>query len=73
MTWEQAIEKLRAGECSLVSLWGEPGRAYMALMPLQALMPGLQVVSVACEAGHFPSVGRVHPPAIRLERAMHSV
>ena len=67
MNWEQAIEGLRAGEHSLVSLWGEPGRAYMALMP------GPHVVSFACEAGRFPSVGRVHPPAIRLERAMRDL
>jgi Ni,Fe-hydrogenase III large subunit len=67
MNWEQAIEGLRSGEHWLVSLWGEPHRAHMALMP------GLQVVTVACEAGRFPSVGRVHPPAIRLERAMRDL
>src|SRR5688572_28104505 len=63
-SWEQAAERLRAGELSLVSLWGEPGRVHMALLP------EMQVVSLDCEAARFPSVGRVHPPAIRLERAV---
>src|SRR5688572_2522697 len=67
MNWQQAIERLRTGECSLLSLWGEPGRAYLALYP------ELRVISFACEAGRFPSVGRVHPPAIRLERAVRDL
>jgi Ni,Fe-hydrogenase III large subunit len=31
------------------------------------------VVSFACPDGHFPSVGQVHPAAIRLERAMRDL
>ena len=31
------------------------------------------VVSLECPAGKFPSVGAVHPPAIRLERAINSL
>jgi Ni,Fe-hydrogenase III large subunit len=38
-----------------------------------ALLPDLHVLSLACEAGRFPSVGRMHAPAIRLERAMHDL
>ena len=33
----------------------------------------IAVVSLACPDGTFPSVGALHPPAIRLERAIHSL
>src|SRR5688572_9996949 len=65
--WEQTAERLRSGEASLVSLWGEPGRVHMAVLP------EMQLVSLDCEAARFPSVGRVHPPAIRLERAVRDL
>ena len=65
--WQQAAERLRSGEASLVSLWGEPGHAHMALLP------EMQLISLECEAARFPSVGRLHPPAIRLERAMRDL
>jgi Ni,Fe-hydrogenase III large subunit len=31
------------------------------------------VLSVACEGNRYPSVGRLHPPALRLERAAHDL
>jgi Ni,Fe-hydrogenase III large subunit len=69
-TWEQAGERLRSGELSLLSLWGEPGRAHMAVIDSSH---ELRVLSLACEANRFPSIGRLHPPAIRLERAMRDL
>jgi len=33
----------------------------------------IAVISLPCPAGRFPSVGALHPPAIRLERAIHSL
>jgi Ni,Fe-hydrogenase III large subunit len=35
--------------------------------------PGVMVVSIECPNGRFPSVGALHPPAIRLERAIRSL
>jgi Ni,Fe-hydrogenase III large subunit len=69
-TWEQAGERLRSGELSLLSLWGEPGRAHMAVIDSSH---ELRVLSFACDANRFPSIGRLHPPAIRLERAMRDL
>jgi Ni,Fe-hydrogenase III large subunit len=69
-TWKQAGERLRSGELSLLSLWGEPGRAHMAVIDSSH---ELRVLSLACEDNRFPSIGRLHPPAIRLERAMHDL
>ena len=67
--WEQATQRLHAEEASLVGLWAEPGFAYMALMQSQAC----EVLTLACEENRFPSVGRLHPPAIRLERAIRDL
>src|SRR5687768_1815359 len=69
--WEQTAERLRAGEASLLGLWGEPGCVYMAVLDNAA--NSARVLRLPCEAGRFPSVGRLHAPAIRLERAMHDL
>jgi len=68
--WQQAGERLRSGEGSLASLWGEPGIAHMALMDTAG---NLEVVHLACSDHRFPSIGRLHPPAIRLERSMRDL
>jgi Ni,Fe-hydrogenase III large subunit len=63
--WEETAARLAAGELSLVSLWAEPERVHMAVMS-----PADAAVSVlTLEGKRFPSVGRVHAPAMRLERA----
>ena len=67
--WQQAAARLAAREASLVALWGEPGYAHMALLEGSALHRR----SVACTANRYPSVGRLHAPAIRLERAMRDL
>ena len=67
--WQQAGERLRSGEASLLGLWAEPGRAHMALMQSGAC----EVFTLGCEANRFPSIGRLHAPAIRLERAMRDL
>jgi Ni,Fe-hydrogenase III large subunit len=67
--WEQTAERLRAGDVSLLSLWGEHGLAHLALIESNRI----RLLHLDCAAGRFPSVGRLHPPAIRLERAMHDL
>ena len=62
--WSAAGERLRAGETSLLSLWAEPGVAHMALLENEP-----RLLHLSCPSGRFPSVGALHPPAIRLERA----
>lgn len=69
--WEQTALRLQAGELALFGLWGEPGFAHMALME-QATQASL-VLSVECDGNRYPSVGRVHAPAIRPERAMRDL
>src|SRR5687767_3038245 len=69
--WEQAAARLQAGELALLGLWGEPGHAHMALIEHET--NACTLLSVACEANRFPSVGRLHPPAIRPERAIRDL
>jgi Ni,Fe-hydrogenase III large subunit len=74
--WEQAAERLHSGELSLLSLWGEPGCAYMAVIEQAVIKTPsneLSLLRLECAANHFPSIGRLHPPAIRLERAMRDL
>jgi Ni,Fe-hydrogenase III large subunit len=67
--WDQAAASLQRGEQSLLSLWGEPGLAHLALIDSNKV----SLLHLDCASGAFPSVGRLHPPAIRLERAMHDL
>ena len=63
--WRAAIAQLASGRITLLALFGEPQMVHMALLD----EPEIAVVSLACAAS-FPSVGRDHPPAIRLERTI---
>jgi Respiratory-chain NADH dehydrogenase, 30 Kd subunit len=65
--WQAAAARLQAGELCLLGLWGEPGLVHMAVM--QSASSECSVLSLACEGDRYPSVGRLHPPAQRLERA----
>ncbi|MGV7214382.1 hydrogenase large subunit [Bradyrhizobium sp. UFLA05-112] len=69
--WRAAIDQLAAGRLTLLGFWGEPTAVHMAL--LDEAVAELAVVSYGCAAGAFPSVARHHPPALRLERAIHDL
>ncbi|MFZ2651686.1 MAG: Ni,Fe-hydrogenase III large subunit [Burkholderiaceae bacterium] len=67
--WGEAIASLCAGDCDLLGLWADAQQVHMAL----AQGGEFAVLSVTCEDGSFPSVGQLHPPAIRLERAIRDL
>ena len=69
--WEQAAVRLQAGELALLGLWAEPGRAHMAV--LETATHACAIHAIDCDANRFPSVGRLHPPAIRPERAIRDL
>ncbi len=69
--WEQAAARLQVGELALLGLWGEPRYVHMAVMERDT--NGCTVLSVECDGNRFPSVGRLHPPAIRPERAIRDL
>jgi Ni,Fe-hydrogenase III large subunit len=66
--WSEAAEQLRDGHLTLLGLWGEPKTVHMALLDEGTWRGG--VLTLRCPDGRFPSVGRLHPPAIRLERTI---
>jgi Ni,Fe-hydrogenase III large subunit len=69
--WSAVARELAVGHATLFGLWGDTGAVHMAVMGLVAR--DINVVSVECPDGRFPSVGALHPPAIRLERAIYSL
>jgi Ni,Fe-hydrogenase III large subunit len=72
--WSAAAGELAAGRATLLGLWGEsgaPGVVHMAAMTEDDRE--IAVVSLECPLQTFPSVGALHAPAIRLERAIRSL
>ena len=69
--WTFAAAELAHGRWSLLGLWGEPAAVHMAIMDEQTTE--LAVISLDCPNQTFPSVGRHHPPALRLERTIHDL
>jgi Ni,Fe-hydrogenase III large subunit/Ni,Fe-hydrogenase III component G len=72
--WTAAADELADGRATLLGLWGESGSCYTVHMALIGENSrDIAVLSLACSELEFPSVGRVHAPAVRLERALHSL
>jgi len=69
--WTFAASELPHGRWSLLGLWGEPATVHMAIMDGQTAE--IAVVSLDCPDRTFPSVGKHHPPALRLERTINDL
>ncbi len=69
--WCTAASELSAGRLTLLGLWGDTGAAHMAVLDEQTAE--IAVATIECPQGRFPSVGALHPPAIRLERALRDL
>jgi Ni,Fe-hydrogenase III large subunit len=70
-TWCGAIDRLAAGDLTLLSVWADGTDVHMAL--LEPSDHAMAVLSLACPDGQYPAVGASHPPAIRLERAIRDL
>ncbi|HEX9718472.1 MAG TPA: nickel-dependent hydrogenase large subunit, partial [Ramlibacter sp.] len=70
-TWLHAINLLEKGQCTLLGLWGEKKFVHVALIDAEGKDPG--ILSFECDEQHFPSIGRQHAPAIRLERSLRDL
>jgi Ni,Fe-hydrogenase III large subunit len=66
--WILAAECVAEGGLTLLGLWGQADVVHLAL--LEELTGAIGVLSLPCPDGQFPSVGELHAPAIRLERAV---
>jgi Ni,Fe-hydrogenase III large subunit len=72
--WSSVAGELAAGRATLLGLWGDGGSTPAVHMAIIEDVTGeIAVVSLDCPIGAFPSVGELHPPAIRLERAIRSL
>jgi Ni,Fe-hydrogenase III large subunit len=69
--WRLAGEALRDGHVTLLGLWGDRGAVHMALLDESA--GDVAVLSLDGAGARFPSIGALHPPAIRLERAIRDL
>jgi Ni,Fe-hydrogenase III large subunit len=70
-TWRDAINHLADGRLTLLSLWGGRGHINMAVL---ATDPSeVAVLTLDCPDNRYPSVGRLHAPAIRMERAIRDL
>jgi Ni,Fe-hydrogenase III large subunit len=69
--WTFAAAELAHGRWSLLGLWGEPATVHMAIVDGQTTE--IAVVSLDCPDRTFPSVGKHHPPALRLERTINDL
>ena len=69
-TWSAIGRTLGAGN-DLLALWGEAGAVHLALRAPHRMSPC--VASVRVTNGEFPSIGRYHAPALRLERALRDL
>ncbi|HQT47078.1 MAG TPA: hydrogenase expression protein HypE [Acidocella sp.] len=74
-TWQAAAATLAEGTATLLALWaertGEAGIVHLALRhhdPAQ-----VEILSLATDNLHFPSIGRSHAAAILLERAIQDL
>jgi len=69
-TWS-TIGQALGGSNELLALWGDADAVHLALRAPDLANPC--VVSVRVKNSEFPSIGRYHPPALRLERALHDL
>ena len=69
--WRAITSELSAGRLALLGLWGDSGCVHMAVLDEDS--GEIAVASFDCPQKQYPSVGAQHPPAIRLERALHDL
>ena len=69
--WQLLAARLADGRGTLLGLWGDVAAVHMAI--LDDSQNHIFVATIECPDGHFPSVGRLHPPALRLERALRDL
>src|SRR4051812_15839813 len=70
--WERLSQELAAGRKSLVDLWGDAATIRIAVLD-DADRARIDVAALSCPERTFPSVGRYHAPAIRLERTIRDL
>jgi len=65
--WRFVANELAQGRLGLLGLWGEPSTVHMTIM--DEATAEIATVSLDCPDQSYASIGKHHPPALRLERA----
>src|SRR3989304_8369358 len=66
--WRLVVQQLVEARATMIGLWGDAGAVHLAL--IEEPSGEIGVFTLECRAGKFPSVGALHPPAIRLQGAV---
>jgi Ni,Fe-hydrogenase III large subunit len=69
--WRFVTNELAQGHLGLLGLWGEPSTVHMTIM--DEATAEIAIVTLDCPDHSYASIGRHHPPALRLERAAHDL
>jgi Ni,Fe-hydrogenase III large subunit len=69
--WDRVSKGLAEGHLVLLGLWAEADAVHMAILNEKPF--DITVVTFEVTDGTFPSVGAVHPPALRLERTIRDL
>jgi Ni,Fe-hydrogenase III large subunit len=67
--WTRAGQHLAAGEGTMLGLWGDTDTVHLAVLEEGRI----GILALACPTGRFPSIGRLHAPALRLERTIRDL
>ena len=69
--WRFTANELAQGRLSLLGFWGEASMVHMAILDEAAAE--IAIVSLDCPDHSYASIGRLHPPALRLERTANDL
>jgi Ni,Fe-hydrogenase III large subunit len=67
--WLRAGERLAGGSGTMLGLWADGDAVNLCVLEANEIA----TLSFACRQRRFPSIGRWHPPALRLERAIRDL
>lgn len=70
--WEAAAAEVANGQLTLTGLWGDGRCVHMALLDEERNEVAVVTMETS-DDGRFPSIARLHPPAIRPERAIRDL
>ncbi len=68
--WKRTIEEIASGASDMLGLWSDGSNVYLGVFEKDTV----RIVSFDCGAEKsYPAVGYLHPPAIRLEKAIRDL
>ncbi len=69
--WLRVIREISKGHGDMLDLWSDGVDVHMLILDHESSDIG--IVTIECPNGRFPSAGHMHPPALRLERAIRDI